>query len=232
MQQGTPFDQDRKSDLINHLSGFITSRRFKKMLAVLKMRTRHLTIALEDIYQSHNASAVLRSCECFGIQDIHIIQSRYEFEVNPDVVMGASKWLHLYRYQNGENNTSDCLLNLKKNGYRIIATTPHKHGYTPDDIPLNQRTALIFGTEMEGLTETAKKLADGFMTIPMVGFTESFNISVSAALAIYHLTNRLRSENINWQLPPDEEIDLLYEWVCKSVKNPESLIRHYEANRG
>lgn len=232
MEYQNPGDTARKNDLIRHLSGFITARRFKKMLAVLQMRTRHLTVVLEDIYQSHNASAVLRSCECFGIQDIHIIQNRYEFEVNPDVVMGAAKWLSLYKYQEHENNTTKCLQSLKDQGYRIIATSPHKKEYTPDNIPLEGKTALVFGTEMEGLTDTARNMADGCMKIPMVGFTESFNISVSVALAIYQLTNRLRAENIRWQLPPDEETELLYEWVCKSVKNPESLIRHYDAKQG
>ena len=202
------------------------------MLSVLQMRTRHLTVVLEDIFQSHNASAVLRSCECFGIQDIHIIQNRYEFEVNPDVVMGATKWLNLHKYQEHENNTTNCLQSLKDHGYRIIATSPHKKEYFPDNIPLDQKTALVYGTEMDGLTDTAKKMADGFMKIPMVGFTESFNISVSVALSIYQLTNRLRSEDIRWQLPLDQEIDLLYEWVCKSVKNPEVLIRHYDAKQG
>jgi tRNA (guanosine-2'-O-)-methyltransferase len=224
-------DTERKIDLIRHMSGFITSRRYKKMLAVLQMRTRHLTVVLEDIYQSHNASAVLRSCECLGIQDIHIIQNHHEFEVNPDVVMGASKWLSLHTYQKYENNTTNCLQSLKDHGYRIIATSPHKKEYSPDKIPLEGKTALVFGTEMKGLTEAANKMADGFMKIPMVGFTESLNISVAVALSVYQLTNRLRTENIRWQLPYNEEIDLLYEWVCKSVKNPEVLIRHYEANR-
>lgn len=221
-------DPQNINALIGHLSAFITSQRIKKMLWVLKRRTRYLTVVLEDIYQSQNASAVLRSCECFGIQDVHIIENRYQFEVNPDVVMGASKWLSVYKYLDDEDNTVGCLEALKGKGYRLIAASPHKSQYSPATIPLDQKTALVFGTEMEGLSQTALKMVDGFMKIPMHGFTESFNISVSVALSLYHLCDRLRNSSYQWELPNDEETALYFEWLCKSVKNPEQIIRHFE----
>ncbi len=212
------------------MAKLVTPRRMKKILDVLAMRTRYLTVVLEDIYQSQNASAVLRSCECFGIQDAHIIENRYQFEINPEVVMGASKWLSIHQSGGLEDNTIGCLQGLKDNGYQLIATTPHKREYSPENLPLDQKTALVFGTELEGLSESAKQMADGFMKIPMVGFTESFNISVSVALSLYHLTNRLHSGSYQWQLPVEEETDLLFEWICKSLKNPEKLIRHFQEN--
>ncbi|MFO7999037.1 MAG: RNA methyltransferase, partial [Bacteroidales bacterium] len=155
-----------RRELLDHLSGFLTERRLERMKQVLDQRTRFLTVVLEDIYQSHNASAVLRSCECFGIQDVHIIENRNAFEVNPEVVMGASKWLDLHRYQNQDTNTADCLKELKSSGYRLVAATPHKNDCLLEDLPLEEKTALIFGTEMEGLSETALQMADGFVTIP------------------------------------------------------------------
>lgn len=218
----------KNKELAAYLSGFITPRRMEKMRMVLSQRTRHITVVLEDIYQSQNASAVLRSCECFGVQDVHIIENRYAFELNPEVVMGASKWLTLSRYQDHENNTLACLDHLKHQGYQLIATTPHKDDFTPATLPLDQKTALLFGTEMEGLSDEAREMADGYMQIPMSGFTESFNISVSVAVSLYHLMNRIRSSfDVAWQLPEEEGNDILFEWMCKSVKNADALIRHF-----
>jgi len=217
---------EKRDHLMHYLSVFITKRRMGRMEKVLGQRTRYLTVVLEDIYQSQNASAVLRSCECFGIQDVHIIENRYQFELNPEVVLGASKWLSLYRYGGCSNNTIECLSQLKEKGYRLIATTPHKKEYKPANLPLDQKTALLFGTELEGLTADAIKMADGYLRIPMQGFTESFNISVSVAISLYHLTNRLRDSIKGWELDGEESSALLFEWMYKSVRNPEIMIRH------
>jgi tRNA (guanosine-2'-O-)-methyltransferase len=223
---------DKQRALIEFLSAFLSRRRLAKIKRVLKQRSRHISVVLEDIFQSQNASAVLRSCECFGVQDVHIIENRYSFELNPDVVMGASKWLSLHRYNGTENNTIECLSRLKANGFQLIAATPHKDEFSPATLPLSQKTALLFGTEMEGLTEEAKQMADGYMCIPMFGFTESFNISVSVAISLYHLTNRMKDDIKGWRLGREERDDLMLEWLSKSVRNPEKLIRHFESQWG
>lgn len=220
---------DKQRALIEFLSAFVSRRRLAKLKQVLKQRSRHMVVVLEDIFQSQNASAVLRSCECFGIQDVHIIENRYPFELNPDVVMGASKWLSLHRYNAHENNTLECLNHLKNSGYQLIAATPHKHDFAPATLPIHQKTALLFGTEMEGLSDDAKRMADGYMCIPMHGFTESFNISVSVAVSLYHLTNRMKEEVKGWRLGSEEGGDLMLEWLSKSVRNPEKLIRHFDS---
>ncbi len=214
-----------KIELIRLLSNYVTESRFAKMQDVLSRRTRYLTLVMEDIYQAQNASAVLRSCECFGIQDVHIIENRNEYQVNPDVALGANKWLSLHKYSTEDHNTRNCLLNLKHQGYRLIATTPHKDDCLLEELPLNQKTALLFGTEMKGLSEEAIGMADGFMKIPMSGFTESFNISVSAAICLYHLAPKIKNEVNNWQLTEDEQADIMLEWLMGSVKNARALIR-------
>lgn len=212
--------------LREHLESFINPVRLTKMQQVLSQRTRYLTIVLEDIYQSQNASAVLRSCECFGIQDVHIIENLYQYEVNPDVVRGASKWLDMHTYNESENNTLNCLNRLRESGYRIVATSPYKKGYTLEKLPLDKKTALVFGTEQHGISETVKKNADAFVRIPMRGFTESFNISVSAAIVLYHLSKRAREEGRHWMLE-NEELELLrIEWLLRSLKNPVQLLNH------
>jgi tRNA (guanosine-2'-O-)-methyltransferase len=214
-----------KKELLSFLQDFITPNKKKKIDELILHRTRHITIVLEDIYQSHNASAVLRSCDCFGIQDVHIIENRNRYQVNPDVALGSSKWLNLVRYREQEHNTEDCLKKLKSEGYRIIATTPHENDFTPEDLPLGQKIALVFGTEMEGLSQSAMRQADGFVRIPMYGFTESFNISVSAALLLYALTERMRHSEIQWQLTGDEMLDIQLEWTKNVIKKSEMLER-------
>jgi len=214
---------EQKEELLEWLSGFITENKKDKIARMVRDRTRHLTIVLEDIYQPHNASAVLRTCDCFGIMDVHIIENMNKYEVNPDVALGSSKWLNIYKYSKTRQNTEACLTQLKEAGYRIVATSPHKNDYTPETLPLEQKTALVFGTELEGLSETALKMADDFVKIPMVGFTESLNISVSAALFICRLTERLRTSQIPWQLTEKENLDIRLSWT-KNVLKKSSLL--------
>ncbi len=213
--------------LIEYLQQFITRERYDKFQAALLKRTRYITIALEDIYQSHNASAVLRTCDCFGIQDVHIIENRNKYEVNPDVALGSAKWLNLIHYDQIENNTVTCLKKLKESGYRLVATSPHKDDFTPETLPLEQKTALIFGTELAGLSPSALEMADDFIKIPMVGFTESLNISVSAAIFIHSLTNRLRSSPFEWQLTSDEQSEIMTGWLKNSIKRSDTLVRDF-----
>jgi tRNA (guanosine-2'-O-)-methyltransferase len=216
-----------RNELIAHLKQFITQERFQKFREAVRFRTRHLAIALEDIFQSHNASAVLRTCDCFGIQNIHIIENRNKYEVNPDVALGSSKWLDLIRYNGTGENTIACINSLKNQGYRIIAATPHKDSFIPETLPLRQKTALIFGTELAGLTPVAMEMADDFIRIPMVGFTESLNISVSAAILIHTLTERLRTSDIAWQLSDTEKDELLFNWLKQSINKSDIIVREF-----
>jgi len=213
----------QKEELLGFLSGFITENKQKKIHEIIRDRTRHVTIVLEDIYQPHNASAVLRTCDCFGIMDVHIIENMNKYEVNPDVALGSAKWLNLIKYNKSQENTRVCLDQLKAAGYRIVATSPHKNDFTPDTLPLDQKTALVFGTELEGLSDVALEMADDFVKIPMYGFTESLNISVSAALFLHSLTERLRRSGIQWQLSEEENLDIRIAWT-KNVLKKSSLI--------
>lgn len=212
-------DYETKKAFFEFLSGYLTENRRHLFEKVIQYRTRHITVVLEDIYQPHNASAVLRSADISGIQDIHIIENRNQYQVNPEVAMGSSKWLNLLKYNAGENNTLTAFETLHKKGYRIVATTPHTHDQTLDEIPLNGKMALVFGTELNGLTETAITHADEYLRIPMYGFTESYNISVSAALTLFTLTEKLRKSDIPWQLSEEERIDTLIEWTKRSIKH-------------
>ncbi len=217
-----------KKELINHLSEVITPERFDLINKTIKDRTRYMTVILEDIYQPHNASAVLRSCDCFGVQDVHIIENRNEYTVNPDVARGATKWLDLHKYNETENNTLSTINKLKNKGYRIIATSPHYNDVDLENFDVNKgKFALMFGSEGPGLSKIALENADEFMKIPMLGFTESFNISVSAAIILHHLSSKMRHLNLNYKLTESEQDDTILEWLKRSIKKSDMIVEDF-----
>ncbi len=218
-----------KKKLLEYLSAFVTEQRNLQFDKVLRNRTRYITVALEDIYQPHNASAVLRTCECFGIQDVHIIENKNKFNVEEGVAMGSSKWLTLKRYNRNPMNSLEAIQSLKESGYRIVATTLHEREESLLDFDVSKGPfALFFGTEISGLTPEVINHADEFLKIPIYGFTESFNISVSAALILHHLSIKLRSSDIYWGLDDNEKCELYIEWLKKTIKKPEMIIRRFE----
>ena len=211
--------------LVEYLSEFQTPERVALYDKVLDQRTRYLTVALEDIFQPQNASAVLRSVDCFGIQDVHVIENRNSFEVDREVSLGATKWLSLTRFSDSENNSLEAIHSLRKKGYRIVATTPHEGDTNLEDFDLTKgKVALFFGTELTGISDIVKGEADEFLKIPMHGFTESFNISVSAAIIMHYLTHKLRSQtNIDWHLSTKEQQELKLSWLRRSIKKSELI---------
>ncbi|HET8866238.1 MAG TPA: RNA methyltransferase [Gracilimonas sp.] len=221
-------DKSKRSSLIEHLREFATEERWQKLVEVAELRTRHVTVVVEDIYQSHNASAVLRSCDGFGIQDVYIIENKNDFDASSQVTIGADQWLTLHRYKKpGTNNTEACFNTLKAKGYKIIATSPHEKDANLNDLSISDKTALVFGSEIDGISDRAKELADGFLKIPMTGFSESFNISVSAAICLYNITRRLRDSDITWKLTEEEQEELKLEWLKRSIKAGDQLERAF-----
>jgi tRNA (guanosine-2'-O-)-methyltransferase len=206
-------------ELIKYFSGFLTDNRLEIFNRVLDFRTRYLTVVLEDVYQSQNASATIRSCDCFGIQDLHLIQNKNTFTIDRKVTMGSHKWLTFHHYRNSAANSLQAIKNLKKNNYRIIATSPHNRATTPGNFDLGEgKAALFFGTELSGLSDVVLHHADDFLYIPMYGFTQSFNLSVSVALVLQSLTQLLHQSDLNWKLSDNERDELLLLWLKKSVK--------------
>ncbi|MCF0205831.1 MAG: RNA methyltransferase [Bacteroidales bacterium] len=215
--------------IIELLSKYVTDERLETLNKVLDQRTSYITVALEDIFQTHNASAVLRSCDCFGIQYVNFIENKYSYIENKDIAMGSAQWLDITRYNTKENNTLDCINDLRAKGYRIVATTPHTNDVLIRDLNLEKgKIALFFGSEKPGLSKIVMDNADEYVRIPMFGFTESFNISVSAALCLYELTTRLRNSDIDWRLSADEKSEFLMQWLKLSARSAEGLIRAYE----
>jgi tRNA (guanosine-2'-O-)-methyltransferase len=219
------FDPRTEQALLKQLREMILPERWKRFEKVLSSRTRHLTVVLEDIFQTHNASAVIRNCELMGIQDLHVIENENTYQINPDIVVGANKWIHILKHNEENNNTRTCFNFLRKEGYRIVATSPHQNDQFINELEMDQKTALVFGNEGRGLTDYALQNADAYVKIPMWGFTESYNLSVSVALTLYELLGRLRNSNIPWQLSAAQKQTLLLEYALKTIKNPDTFLK-------
>lgn len=195
----------------------VTQERAERFMEVVAQRTRHITVVLEDIYQPHNASAVIRSCDCFGIQDVHVIENRNKYRINPQVALGSTNWVDIHQYAEEEDNSPICLERLKASGYSIVASSPHVDAFSPEDLPLDRPIAILLGTEKDGLQEETMSAADMHLKIPMFGFTESFNISVSAALILQRLRTRLEEGALDFKLSTEEQEDLLRKWLEKHL---------------
>ena len=218
--------------LIDHFLKCITDERKALFKELIQKRTRYLTVVLENIYQPLNASAVLRTCDCFGIQDVHVIENYNEFKPDREVAMGASNWLTVNLYNKNENNTLDCIQSLKNKGYRIVATSPHNSQTDLINFDLSKgKTALFFGTEVEGLSDVVIENADEHLHIPMYGFTESFNLSVSAAICLYEMRMTMEKENIKWQMSKDEKNQVLLNWLRYSIDRSEIVEEDFLKNR-
>jgi len=201
------------------LSGFVTEKRLGRIEEILAQRTRYVTVALEDIYQSQNASAVLRTCECFGIQDVHIIENNNSYNINPMVLKGSDKWLNIHRYNRSDNNTADAVQRLKSEGYRIVATLLHEESAVLDSFDVEKgKCAVIFGNEHQGVSEYLMGQADEFLKIPMCGFTQSLNISVSAGIILSRFIEKVKNSQVVWQLTNPEKEILRARWLQSSVK--------------
>jgi tRNA (guanosine-2'-O-)-methyltransferase len=211
--------------LIQYLSEFVTPERLTLFNKILSLRTNYLTVVLEDIYQAQNASAAVRTADCFGIQNVHVIENKHIFNFHPDVVRGASNWVTVNRYNRTEMNTPEAIARLRGEGYRIVVATPHNHDVDLEEFDLTKgKAAIVFGCERPGLTDIAMNEADEYMKIPMVGFTESLNVSVSVAVTLHHLTHQLRNHSsIDWHLTGSEKQKVMLDWLRQSIKRVDLL---------
>ena len=215
------------NQLLEHLLSYLTERRKELFKEVCSKRTKHFTVVTEDVYQLHNTSAVMRSCDVFGIQELHVIEEKLGKKIDREIAMGAQKWVNIYRYQ----STNECINVLKKEGYQIIATSPHNKATELSEFDITKKSAFFFGKEKDGLSNTVLNNADGFLKIPMYGFTESLNISVSAAIILQSVVTRLKDSNIDWKLTESEKKELIFHWTKMTIKSADQIIdRFYKSS--
>ena len=218
---------------LHYLKQFVTKERQEKIKEILALRTRHVTIALEEVSQSQNVAAIMRTCEAMGLQDAYSIERDTAIDIKVNVARGAMQWMTLHRYKIKDhvNPTLACIQRLQKEGYVVVATSPHATKKV-SDLPIDKKIAFVFGTEISGLSDLALAAADERISIPQYGFVESFNVAVSAALCLYDVTTRLRASSISLSLTLEEQFSLELEWMEHSVERPElmkaAFLRAYE----
>lgn len=213
--------------LLTYLESYLTPERKARFDAVLPFRTKHFTVATEDVYQLHNTSAVIRSCDVFGIQEVNIVEERNSKRIDREIAMGSQKWVDLNRY----HSVNDCIADLKSKDYQIVATTPHHNDCDLQEFDISKKSCFFFGRETEGLSQAVLDAADAYLKIPMVGFTESLNISVSAAIILQHTTYKLRKSEINWQLTDAEQLAKRLDWISKTLKSYDELVERFYKER-
>jgi tRNA (guanosine-2'-O-)-methyltransferase len=214
--------------VLTHLSQFVSEHKKEFISRVLDARTRHITVVLEDIFQSQNASAVVRTCECMGVQDVHIVEQLTKYSINPRVLKGANKWMNLYRYQEKEtNNTQACFDALRVQGYRVLVADPSQEGVPIHEVDVQQKIALVFGNELRGVSKEALTLADQRIKIPMYGFTESLNISVSVAICLNTLITKLHQSASELFLPETEKDIIRLNWFRKIVRRSDLIEKEF-----
>lgn len=209
--------------IIEILEPFVSEHKQILIDNVLAKRTRHITLAFEDIDKPHNVSAVLRTAECFGIQDLHFIKNKNTYTVNKRIVHGAAKWVTMHHHASMQHNIDACYSQLRSDGYQIYATTLQEDSTSIYDINPKEKTAIVFGTEAKGISEEAGSKADGYVHIPMSGFTESFNLSVSATICM----TVLKGKNKQWPaMSDDEKLELRAAWYRKIVREADKILEH------
>ena len=213
---------EHQRQITNHFASYITENKRALMSKVLANRTRHVTVVVEDIKKYHNANAVVRSCECFGVQDVHVIERGGLFDVRRGIAKGSYKWINVQRYNEAEaQNTQTCLTQLKQKGYQLLMTSPEEGAIHISDVDITKPIALMFGTEKDGISHLAKAQADALVKVPMYGFTESLNISVSVAICLHNLISRLHESDVDWRLSEMEELAIKLDWYWKVINKPE-----------
>ena len=209
------------------LRPLVTEARLAKLQRVASLRSRHISVVLENVYQSRNASAVMRSADGLGLLDVHLIENENAWSRNKGVAKGASQWLNLHRYLGVEDPRLACVNAIKAQGIKLVVTSPHAEGHTPENLPLDEPVALVMGTEFSGASDFMMGHADAYVEIPMKGFAESFNISVAAAIVMHRLRTRLEHSSLDWRLHPDELSVLNAEWIFKSVRNARGILARH-----
>lgn len=209
------------AERLDYMSQFLTESRREVLRRTASRRTRYMTVMTENMFHPQNASAMVRHAEAFGIQDMHTVETLCRFDPSVNIVRGTDKWVDIYRHE----STAEALGSLRGAGYRIVATTPHRRSSTPETFDVGAGPfALIFGTEHAGISEEVFAAADEFLSIPMCGMVESLNVSASAAILIYMLSERMRLTVDGWQLSDDEQTKLLLRWTLESVRDAEGIL--------
>lgn len=215
---------------ISELESSLTEARQEKCRAILDERMSYMSIVLEDIYNPQNSNAVLRTADCFGVQNVHIVETMNVHEERNLVSKGSEKWLSLHRYNTPDiDNSLVCIKRLKEQGIRIVSAMPHKEGVDIRDFDVKKGPfAIVLGNELYGVSMEMEEFSDEYINIPMYGFTESLNLSVAGALCMHELRNKICREVPDWPLTEDERKNVHLEWIVNSLPSGKAMLKRME----
>lgn len=213
---------------IEYLSEFMLPGRFDTLQRVVAERTRWMTVLMENTFHPQNASALVRHCDAFGVQDIYTVETLCKFRPNVDIVRGSDRWVTFHH----NKSSASAIEGLRSRGYRIVATTPHRGDCRPEYFDVTAgKFALVFGTEHAGISDEVIAASDEFIRIPMRGFVESLNVSASAAILLYILSEKLRASDVPWRLTPEERTAQLLLWMRRSVKDSDEILARLDDDK-
>lgn len=216
-----------QSEILSYFQQFLSDHKIQLFDEIAKERTRHITFVLEDLFHPHNASAVLRTSDCFGIQDIHMIENNHQFVNEKDISLGSAKWLSISHYNDLDTSSPRCFDQLREQGYTIAALSPHHDDVLIEDYPIEQKTAFVLGAEKNGLSDYSLNHADTYVKVPIHGFTESYNVSVTAAIVMHNSVQRLRKSSIDWKLTEEEQWAVKLAWTIRSIRSSQEILSHF-----
>jgi tRNA (guanosine-2'-O-)-methyltransferase len=197
----------------------------QKMAQVLPLRTRHVVTVIENVLDSNNTNAILRTSEALGIQEAHLVYGNIKYIPQKSVSKGAHLWIDTYKYgSEHEDNAMQCIKALKNKNYRLIVTTPEAQNRI-EDITIHEPLAVCFGQESKGISQCFLNHADVLVSLPQYGFTESYNVAVAAGMIMMPLIERIRKSSISWQLTTEEQSVLYKSWILLCN---EPIAAHYE----
>lgn len=205
------------------LQPHMTDRRLQRIRDVVSERTRTVVPVIEGLVNTGNVSAVMRSAEALGYQDVHVIEGNNErYKHSQRTAGGAQQWLDVWRWRGPETFAT----HMHDAGYRLVATHLHADTVPIRSLDFTEPTALIFGNEEAGVSDAMMREVDAACEIPLPGFMESFNVSVAAAVALYHAQqDRLDRQNHHADLSEAEQSRLVARFCLRSVTEPERIIR-------
>ena len=209
--------------IFQHLQQFLTDERLEKINHFAPESSDFVLPVIEDVFQFRNAAAIVRSVEACGFHKIIAMESEHEFNPNLRVTKGAETWVEVEKLP----HNLDSLREIKNRGYKILAVSPENNATMLSDYDLKEPVALVFGTEAAGVSEEILDFADETLAIPMYGFTQSFNVSVAAAICVYELKQKLLRSNLDYKLSEEKLWEMKVRWAMNSIKSGEQILANY-----
>ena len=215
--------KNRLQEIFDYLKQFLTDERLSKIEHFSQESSDFVLPVMEDVYQFRNAAAIVRSVEACGFHHVVALEEENVFNPNLKVTKGAETWVKVEKMP----NNLDSLNEIKNRGYKILAVSPENNATMLPDYEVNEPIALVFGTELEGVSDEILDFADETLAIPMFGFTKSFNVSVAAAICMYELKQKLMKSGIDYKLSDEKLLEMKIRWTVNSIRSGEELLERF-----